>query len=103
MHLPQTLANLTQPNLAQILNAEVPAAAIPLEAFLQRGGWPEAPQLLLRGVKETESTAQILLTVQFIEQCPASCPSNARPELRQGYLVLHVEKATGKAKFTVDS
>jgi hypothetical protein len=100
--LPQILAAIQSEDLIPLLQREIPAERMPLELFLTHGGWPESPRLLWRGKRETHEAWELLLTVEFTELCPAACPASNRPETRQGYLILRIQKANGAAEFIPD-
>jgi hypothetical protein len=88
LRLPRTLAACGDATLEDVLNHEFPQNALPMEAFLERGGWPEQPRLRLRGVNQVADGWELLLTLSFTELCPAACPASHWPEQRQGYVRL---------------
>ena len=90
--LPRTLALLHSPALLATIREELTPSHLPLELYLTRGGWPESPRIEVRGVRENNIHAEVLLTVEFIEQCPAACPSSARPETRIAYMLARIRK-----------
>jgi hypothetical protein len=100
--LPASLAAANREELLPILQQELQAKDLPLELFLTHGGWPEAPQIKLRGVRETPEHVNLLLTVQFIEQCPAACPASARPETRIAYMIASIRKQDAFAQILPD-
>jgi hypothetical protein len=100
--LPQTLAAINGAELLTTLQQELQAKDLPLELFLTHGGWPESPKIRMRGIREAADHIDLLLTVEFIEQCPAACPASARPETRIAYMIARIRKSDAFAEIRPD-
>lgn len=106
-HLPKTLAavrgELSHGEIASVLNTEVPVALVPMEPYLERGGWPEFDKFEIRGIRRHPDASELLLTLHFIEHTPASCPSSSKPETRIAYLKARIDHETATAALSDDS
>jgi hypothetical protein len=89
--------------VATVLQSELPVSAVPMENYLERGGWPEFVGIDMRGVRDQTHQIELLLTLRFIEHTPASCPSSSKPETRIAYIRALIDKATGVAELVDDS
>lgn len=89
--------------VAAVLQSELPVSAVPMEDYLERGGWPEFVGIDVRGVRDQTHRIELLLTLRFVEHTPASCPSSSKPETRIAYLKASIDKATGVAELADDS
>lgn len=104
LSLTKTLAAVRRDGeVAAVLQSELPVSAVPMEDYLERGGWPEFVGIDVRGVREQTHQIELLLTLRFIEHTPASCPSSSKPETRIAYLKASIDKATGVAELADDS
>jgi hypothetical protein len=114
LHLPKTLATITQmgtvgvttpvtPEVLAVLRDELPASAVPMETYLERGGWPELVGIDVRGIRHEGQQIDLLLTLRFIEHTPASCPSSSKPETRIAYAKVMIDRVTAAATWADDS
>lgn len=89
--------------VATALRGELSASAIPMEDYLERGGWPELVGIDVRGVCDRGKQIDVLLTLRFIEHTPAACPSSSKPETRIAYMKAVIDRTTAQAVLADDS
>jgi hypothetical protein len=100
--LPATLAHLQSERLNEVLNAELTADRLPLQRYTTHGGWPGESRLTVRAVRETGSVAEVLSTVEFVEEVPAACPASAQAETRVAYFTVRIQKSDASAEIIDD-
>ena len=100
IELPETLSCYGQPEFQGVLKNEllVNKGKLPLEAFMQAGGWPddENLEISIRAVEPRQHEVEIAVECFFKEKIPTFCAECSATEFVQGdlYIVLDIANNT---------